>query len=133
MARALSRRVLARHIATQLIEGEKPSVLTAQLAAYLIEHRKTDQLDTIIRDIAHQLAEAGYVEATVTAAHELTKETEAAVAKLVKSATAAKSVTVTARVDESVLGGVRIETPGRTLDATIAHQLQTLKTRYKKA
>ncbi|UTX51062.1 F0F1 ATP synthase subunit delta [Candidatus Saccharibacteria bacterium TM7i] len=133
MARPLSRRVIARYVATQLIAGEKTDKLATQLAAYLLLHRRTNEMETILRDVSHHLAEAGYVEATVTVAETLGAASEAAVKKLVKDATGAKEVSVAMNIDESVIGGVKIETPGAELDATIAHQLQALKTRYKKA
>ena len=133
MARPLSRRVVARYIANQLIEGQKLDALATQLAAYLIQHRRTNEIDTILRDVAHHLADAGYVEAIVTTAQKLNAATETAVKQLVKDATGAKEVSVASQIDETVLGGVKIETPGHELNATIAHQLQVLKTRYKKA
>ena len=133
MARPLSRRVVARHIAQRLIAGEKVTELSEQLAAYLILHRRTNELSTILRDVAHHLAQEGHVEAVVTTASSLDKSAEAAVKKLVQQATDAHDVTVAVEIDESVIGGVKIETPGHELNATIAHQLQVLKTRYKKA
>ena len=133
MARPLSRRVVSRYIADQLVAGEKLDVLATQLGAYLLQHRRTAEIDTILRDVATHLADAGYIEAVVTTAQTLTATTEAAVQKLVKDATGAKEVSVTGQVDESILGGVKIEIPGHEMNATIAHQLQVLKTRYKKA
>ena len=133
MARPLSRRAVARYVAEQLAKGEKKDVVLQQLAAYLLQYRRSGDIDTIVRDIAYQLTEAGFVEAEVTVAHDLTKATEKAVAELVKNQTGAQNVVVTTTVDESVLGGVKIQTPGRELDATVAHQLHTLRTRYKKA
>ena len=133
MARPLSRRSIARNIAERLVAGETSSVLAQQLGAYLLQNRRTKELDTILRDVAHHLADAGYVEAEVTVAHEMTPATEKAVTLLVASKTGASSVSLATKIDESVLGGVKVVVPGRELDATIAQQLRTLRTRYKKA
>lgn len=133
MARKLSRRTIARYAATQLTGGASQKEIAQQLAAHLIETRRTTEAGTIIRDIAHHLAEAGYVEATVTSAHVLEASVETALKELVQRETGASEVAIAAKVDPDVLGGVKVETPGRTLDATVAHKLHVLKTRYKKA
>lgn len=133
MARPLSRRVLARHIATQLHEGADVSALTQQLAAYLVAHKKKADASIIIRDIARQLADMGHVDAVVTVAHEPDTATKTALSETVTQATGADEVTLSVDVDASVIGGVKITTPGHELNVTIAHQLQMLKTRYRKA
>ncbi len=133
MARKLSRRMIARHVAERIVAGDAHDVITQQLAAYLIESRRTNEAATILRDVAYHLAEAGHVEAVVTSTYALDASVEAAIEALVKRATDATDVTITATLDPSVLGGVKIETPGHELNATVAHKLQVLKTRYKKA
>lgn len=133
MARKLSRRMIARHVAERLVQGDTQTDIAQQLAAYLIERRRTNEAATILRDVAHHLAEAGHVEAVVTSAYALDTSVEAAIKELVKGLAGAKDVVVTAEVDPSVLGGVKIQTPGHELDATVAKKLHALKTRYKKA
>lgn len=134
MAKPLSRRLLARYIAAELTkEGAAPQDAISQLAAYLIVHKKTNEVDVILRDVARQLADAGHVEAVVTAARELSGATEKRIKELVASQTGAQAVVLDVQLDPEVIGGVKIATPGRELNATIAHQLHLLKTRYRKA
>ena len=129
----LSRRAVSEYIAERLIAGEPQQVLLEQLAAYLIESRRTKELNLMVRDIQYYLAEKGYVSGTVTAAFELSKDAEAAIKVYAKSETGAKHIQLDTVIDPSVLGGVRLSLPGKELDTTISRKITLLKTRYKKA
>lgn len=133
MARKLSRRDLATYAARQLADGTSQKKVALQLAAYLIENRRTSELNVLMRDIATKLADEGHVTGTLTSANELSAATVKAIADYAQQKTGAKNVTLDTVVDESVLGGVKLELPGLELDTTIAHQLTILKTRYRKA
>lgn len=133
MAKKVSRRALAMYIADQIVYGTNVKPLAKQLAAYLIDTKRTKQLDLIVRDVEFYLAEQGHVSGTVTSAYALSKEMQKSLEAFVKKHTSAKAVKLDTQVDESVLGGVKINLPGKEFDATIARALTTLKTRYKKA
>lgn len=133
MARKLSRREVAQYIANQLIAGASPKKMTLQLAAFLIESRRTNELTIMIRDIAMYLSDAGHVSGTMTSARELNTATKKAIEQYVKEKTGAAHIELDTIVDESVLGGIKLEVPGREFDSTIARQLTLLTTRYKKA
>jgi len=124
---------MAEYIAEGLVEGKDKKTLFKQFAAYLVDSRRTKELDLIIRDIEWKLAEKGYVQATITSAFDLTAQTTKALEAFVKAETKAKNVSLVTRLDPSVLGGVKISVPGREIDQTVAHQLTVLKTRFKKA
>jgi len=129
----LSRRSIAQYIATGLVEGKSKTVLLQQLAGFLVDTRRTKEIDLIVRDIEFNLAEKGYVQATITSAFDLSAETKKALEAFVKQETNATQVSLSSLIDESVLGGVKIAVPGREIDQTVAHQLTVLKTRFKKA
>jgi len=129
----LSRRAVAEYIATELAAGNSKKLLTEQLAAYLIDTKRTKELELIVRDIQFQLAEKGIVQASVVSAFELSSETKKQLEEFVKTKTKATNVSLSNVVDPKVLGGVKITLPGRELDQTVAHQLTVLKTRFKKA
>jgi F-type H+-transporting ATPase subunit delta len=133
MARKLSRRALSAYIAGRLIEGASEKEVATHVAAYLLETRRTNELELIIRDVQLRLAEQGKVTGTVTSAFELADESKKAIEAFVKDKTGATDVVVDTVVDPTVLGGVKITLPGREFDATVARALTTLKTRYKKA
>jgi len=124
---------MAEYIAEGLVEGKNKKTLFKQLAAYLVDSRRTKELDLIIRDIEWKLAEKGYVQATITSAFDLTAQTTKALEAFVKAETKASKVSLEKKLDPSVLGGVKISVPGREIDQTVAHQLTVLKTRFKKA
>ena len=133
MAGRLSRRRLATYIADGLVSGTpSKKTLIEQLAAYLIETRRTKELGLIVRDVEYHLAEKGHLSATITSAFDLDSETLHAIESFVKDKTKAPNVSLTTLVDPSVLGGIKISLPGRENDQTIAHQLTVLKTRFKK-
>lgn len=133
MAKKVSRRAVAMYIADQMVYGTSVKSLAKQLAAYLIDTRRTKEVELIVRDIEYYLAEKGHVSGTVTSAYALSAEMKASLESFVKKQTSAKAVSLETTVDESVLGGVKIALPGKEFDATIARALTTLKTRYKKA
>lgn len=133
MAKALSRRVIAQYVAGQLLADGNQHDLAEQLAAYLIESRRTKELNVIMRDIQFQLSQQGYVTGTVTSAFALVDSTKAAIEAYAKKHTGAAHIQLDEKVDERVLGGVRIDLPGYELNATVAHHLLRLKTEYKKA
>lgn len=133
MARTLSRRSVAAFIADELLNKADARAVYRQLAAYLVDTRRTKEVDLFVRDIVHELSLRGHVAGTVTSAHELSRATKQALEAYAKAATDAQAVHLDEVVDPQVLGGVKLSLPGKELDTTVAHQLLTLRTRYKKA
>lgn len=123
----LSRRVLARHIATELQSGKNRKDVVESLAAYVIEHRLHSQLELILSDVAANLARLGHIEATVTTARPLSDELRAEVLDYVSRVEGSKDITLNETVDPSLLGGVIVETPGKRFDASIATKLKRLR------
>ena len=123
----LSRRAIATHVADQLIAGVETKKLILQLAAYLVDTRRTNELSLIVRDIQYYLSEAGSVSGVITTASTLTAETKKAVEKYIKQETGAKTVALDSFIDPSVIGGVKVSIPGRELDATVSRSLTNLR------
>ena len=95
----LSRRLLARHIATELQSGKNRKDVVTALAAYVIEHRLHSQLELILADVAANLAELGHIEATVTTARPLTDELRTEVLEYVRRIEGSKDITLNETVD----------------------------------
>ena len=129
----LSRRAIAKYAAEQLTNKGDHKKFILQLAAYLVDTRRTNELSLIVRDIQFYLSEAGSVSGVITTATELTAETKKAVEQYIKQQTGATTVALDSFIDPSVLGGVKVSIPDRELDATVSRSLTTLKTRFKKA
>jgi F-type H+-transporting ATPase subunit delta len=132
MARRLSRRALATHLADEVVAGNGAKTIK-QIAAYLVESRRTKEVDLVVRDAEYLLARRGYVAATVTTAFPLSEAANKAMTSLIKAQTGATHISVDNPVDPEVLGGFRLSLPGQILDRTIRHQLTVLRTRFKKA
>lgn len=125
MAR-LSRRKLADYASTRLLAGDAQDSVLAELAAYLVDTRRTKEAELIVRDIESALALRGFVLAHVTSARSLEAEAKQAVHDYIATKADAQTVTLTESIDKSLIGGVRIEFPGRQLDATVKAKLEKL-------
>lgn len=119
----ISRRKLARYAVDGVEAGRKLNDIVAELAAYLQDSRRQREADLVARAIEDELAARGTVIAHVTSAHALSASMKDAIKQLVD----AREIHINETVDPSVIGGVRIETPGRSLDATIKRKLLTLR------
>ena len=119
----LSRRKLAEYVVSQAKDGSVPSRVIEQVAAYLVEARRTREVELAARAIEDELAARGIVVSDVTTAYALTDEERDEIQRLIGTDT----VYFRETVDPGVIGGVQIKTPGKTLDATIASKLQALK------
>lgn len=119
----LSRRKLAEYVVSQAKDGSVPSRVIEQVAAYLVEARRAREVELAARAIEDELAARGIVVSDVTTAYVLADEERDEIQKLIGTDT----VYFRETVDPGVIGGVRIKTPGKTLDATIASKLQALK------
>lgn len=131
MARRLSRQSVAAHVAERLVAGDKEVI--KQLAAYIVQNRQTRNIDLFVRDIEARLLSMGHATVDATSAFSLSDTTKAEIKTFIKEQTGANEVVLREHIDESVLGGVRLRTPGRELDSTLARKLTLLRTRLKKA
>lgn len=123
----ISRRVLARYIATELSSGKSRASVIEALAAYVVVNRLSSQLDLILADIAANLARLGYIEANVTTARPIDGALKAELLEFVKKMENAENVTLAEHLDPAILGGVIIETPRKRFDASVATKLKRLR------
>lgn len=124
---AISRRVLVRTVVDQL-ENEATPVVMRRLAAYVIEHKLSRQLELIVTDIEAELARRSIVIADVTSARPLVDESREAILDYIRGLTGAKSPALRETVNEELLGGVIIKVAGTELDSSLKTKLQRLKT-----
>lgn len=125
MPQRFSRRKLAEYVATRLIAGDTPKKALREVAAYLVEAKRTRELELVVRDIESALAAHGVVIADVTSARPLSDKLRQEIGTLVD----AKDVKLRETIDESVLGGVRVVTPDKRFDGTIRRKLAVLKSK----
>lgn len=125
MAVRVSRRKLAAYMAQQLEAGSKTALV--QLAAYLVDTRRTRELPLIVRDIESALAARGIIVADVTTAGSLSKAAETAVRDFIAAGHKDASVQLRLHTDADLIAGAKIQLPGRELDTSVRHKLNALK------
>lgn len=118
----ISRRKLALH-AVQASERGTLGDALREIAAYLIDSRRLREADLVVRAIEDEFAARGTVIARVTTARPLTSELKAAITSIV----GAREIAIAESVNPELIGGVRIETPGKLLDATMKRKLLALR------
>lgn len=118
----ISRRKLALFVADAVESHHALAPVLQEIAAYLIDSKRTREAELLVRAIEDELAERGIVVARVVTARPLASELEQAITKLID----AREIHLDSEIDESVIGGVRIETPGKLLDATIKRKILAL-------
>ncbi|MCA9342211.1 F0F1 ATP synthase subunit delta [Candidatus Saccharibacteria bacterium] len=123
MTGGLSRTKLASYAADRLIAGDQKVI--EELAAYLMTARRTKELDLVVRSIYEALEKRGVVIAEVVTAEKMSDDLRSQIAKLL----GAKQLELREHVDQNVLGGVKLSTPTKILDATLSHRLMQLRER----
>ena len=102
--------------------------LAQEIAAYLLDTRKTADLDSLLRDVMEYRAVHGVVEAEAVSAHQITEATIKGIEDILKREhPKAKSVRVIPRLDPSVVGGVRIDLANEQLDLSVRDRLDMFK------
>ncbi len=125
MAAGISRRKLAAYVADKLIDSDK-SVLR-ELAAYLIDTGRQREVSLVARDIEMALLKKGTAVATTTSARALSKEARETLEIFIKQTyQGVTTVHLRETIDESVIGGVKLELPDAELNATVAKKLEKL-------
>lgn len=123
----LSRRKLATNAAVRIAEGEPKKTVLRDIAAYLIDSRRTSEATLVVRDIEAMLMDSGTAVGTVTSARPLSKSSLENVESYVKAHDLRiKRVVLRERIDEDLIGGIKLELPGSQLDASVKAKLDMI-------
>ncbi|MDB5184398.1 MAG: synthase delta subunit [Candidatus Saccharibacteria bacterium] len=124
----IGRRRIAAALEERVAAGVPLKELSQEIAAYLLAERRTAELNSLMRDIMELRAEHGIVEVTAVTAHPLTPEATSNITKQVKvSMPQAKRVIVSEELDQSVVGGVKLEFANQQLDLSVRNTLNRFK------
>lgn len=124
----IARRDLAAVIGERTLHVRDVRTLAGAIAAYLLEERRTADLESLIRDIMQYRIDNGIVEADIISAHELPAHVIADVKAIIHGEYPhAKEIDIDTEIQPEVVGGVRIELPNEQLDMTIKTKLDTFK------
>ena len=126
MSHKVSRRLVARYAAEQILSGDKD--IYSRLAAYLIQTKSTRDTDLYIRDIESALLESGVVVADVLSARELADKTKRSIIDYIEREYNTKDVELRQTIDPDLIGGVQVRTADAELDASVRRKLTKLQT-----
>ena len=118
-----TRTKVAGYIAGNMQTDRKKMVQEA--AAWMVQTKNVRQLPYLVEDIARSLRIGGYVYARVTSARELDTEAKRKIDDFIRT-TGAKEVEIEYKLDPGLIGGIKIELPGATLDGSVRKRLDLL-------
>jgi len=119
---------IAQTIADKTLAGSDSRKLGQEIAAYLLSERRTNELNSLLRDVQADWAEAGYVEVLAGSAHELTAANKAEIRRQVERLYPdAKQIIITHVHDPEVIGGVRLSLANQQLDLSVEAKLNKFK------
>lgn len=121
---------LARLIADRTLQSGVSRRFATEVAAYLLTERRVNELDSVLRDIQADWAEAGQVEVVARSAHPLTAAAKTDIIQRLKPLYPnARRFSVIEVRDPAIIGGVRLNLAGRQLDLSVRAKLDTFKQR----
>lgn len=118
-----SRVQIAQYLADTLISGGDRQRATREAAAWLKVHGRSRQAGYLARDVAEALNSSGYLYAVITTAKPATAAIKNHIESYLKEYSGAKSIECDYLVDPKLIGGVLLETPLGTLDASVRAEL----------
>jgi F0F1-type ATP synthase delta subunit len=123
-----TRHKIAAYVSSQSLSGELTPKKIEELAAYLIETGRTNELSSIMRDVNEQWAEAGVIEVQASAAHALSDSLRSEIKQIVRRHYPhAKKIVIIENLVPSLIGGVKLEFANRQLDLSIKSELVKFK------
>lgn len=119
---------IAQTIADRTLKSGVSKGYAEEIAAFLLAEGRVSELDSVLRDVQADWAEAGYVEVLAASAHELSSQTKADIIAQVKvHYPAARQIVVTEVHDPSIIGGVRLSLANQQLDLSVEAKLNKFK------
>ena len=122
------RHKVADTIARKALDQGATDKLAMEVAAYLLSENRVGELESVLRDVQAEWADAGYVEVIARSAHQLTPSIkDSIVAEVRQIYPNARQISITEVEDPEVLGGVRLLLPEKQLDLSIEAKLNKFK------
>ena len=119
---------IAQVVAGRTLKSGISRRLSRDVAAYLLSEGRTGELESIVRDVQADWADAGIVEVVASSAYPLTAALRTDIRrKTAKLYPGAKRIIVTPRHDPEVIGGVRLDFADRQLDLSVEAKLNRFK------
>lgn len=119
----ISTKALARYAADQIAAGASSKSLANQIAALLVQERRSRDVGTFGRMLESELAARGTTQVVITSAAPVDKVIKERLAEVL----GAKKAFFHEVIDPLVIGGVQASTLDAQVDLTIAGQLKAFK------
>ena len=119
----ISTKALARYAADQIAAGASSKSLANQIAALLVQERRSRDVGTFGRMLESELAARGTTQVVITSAAPVDKIIKERLAEVL----GAKKALFYEVIDPLVIGGVQASTLDAQVDLTIAGQLKAFK------
>lgn len=119
---------IAQAVAKASLEQPDNKRLPKEIAAYLLEEHRTNELDSLLRDVQQAWANSGFVDVIARVARPLKEEAKPMLAAPFKKLyPAASQIQVTPLLDQGVIGGASLELAEQRLDLSLANRLRKFK------
>ena len=127
----IPRHVIAAALAQRSLQADSVEALRklgTEIAAYLLQERRTGELDSVLRDITQYRADHGIVEVIAVSAFPLSDTVREDIAAQVSQLyPVASQVIISHRSDAAVVAGVKLEFANQQLDLSVRSKLNRLK------
>lgn len=113
---------------TRMSQNVPSNRLAQSIAAYLLESRRSGEVDSLMRDLWQERINNGVIEVSAASAHELDASAIGSIkAEVIKLFPNAKEVIVSTKLEPALIGGVRLEFANQILDLSIKSKLNRLR------
>jgi F0F1-type ATP synthase delta subunit len=119
---------IADVIAGKTLSSGVSKKLAREVAAYLLETKRADELNSILRDVQLNWVSHGIVEVQTVSAFPVNSEVEKDIKNVIRKLYPdAKKIILSERRDPAMIGGVRLEFADQQLDLSIESKLNKFK------
>lgn len=106
----------------------KTADLAREVAAYLLVEGRSDELDSLLRDVMLARADLGVIDVKVVSKYDLTEQVRDDIRAQIRSLYPnAKRIELNEYSDPSVIGSIRVELADRQLDLSVQAKLNKFK------
>lgn len=124
----ISRRQLAKYAVDELVKGISSAVLAKHLGAVLVSTKRANQGEQLIEDVRFELEARGlWTRGVITTAFPLDNQLKTELDKFIRNSSKVNAVEINEIIDKTVIGGIRIDTAGRSWDHTIKRRLTDIR------
>lgn len=118
---------IAQAVVTELDQRSADEIASG-LSEYLVQERRTDELDKILREVERlRFENKDILEVEVASAHQTSLEVDSNIKVLIRQHFSAEDVMLVKNIDDDLVGGVKIQALGTLIDLSVRGQLNQLR------